>query len=43
MIAQQAAARGALYGIVTVFMQLMGPAQKRWLDAADADCWGLTI
>lgn len=43
MIAQQAAARGAPYGTIMAFMQLAGPAQMRWLDAEDADCWGLTI
>lgn len=43
MIARQAAVRGAPYGIVLAFMQLTGPAHMRWLDAADADCWGLTI
>lgn len=43
MIARQAAARGAPYGIVMAFMELTGPAHMRWLDAADADCWGLTI
>jgi hypothetical protein len=43
MIARQAADRGASYGVVMAFMQLTGPAQMRWLDAADADCWGLTI
>ena len=43
MIARQAAGRGASYGVVMALMQLTGPAQMRWLDAADADCWGLTI
>lgn len=43
MIARQAAARGAPYGIVMAFMELTGPAHMKWLDAADADCWGLTI
>lgn len=43
MIARQAADRGASYGVVMALMQLTGPAQMRWLDAADADCWGLTI
>lgn len=43
MIAQQAAARGAPYGTLMAFMQLTDPGQIRWLDAEDADCWGLTI
>lgn len=43
MIARQAAERGASYGVVMALMQLTGPAQMRWLDSADADCWGLTI
>jgi hypothetical protein len=43
MIARQAAARGAPYGTLMAFMQLTGPDQMRWLDAEDADCWGLTL
>jgi hypothetical protein len=43
MIAQQAAARGAPYGALMAFMQMTGPDQMRWLDAEDADCWGLTL
>lgn len=43
MIARQAADRGAPYGVVMALMELAGPAQMRWLDAADADCWGLTV
>lgn len=43
MIARQAADRGASYGVVMALMQLTGPAQMRWLDSADADCWGLTV
>jgi len=43
MIAQQAAARGAPYGTLMAFMQMTGPDQMRWLDAEDADCWGLTL
>ena len=43
MIAQQAAARGAPYGTLVAFMQMTRPDQMRWLDAEDADCWGLTL
>ncbi len=43
MIAQQAAARGAPYGTLMAFMQMTAPGQMRWLDAEDADCWGLTL
>lgn len=43
MIARQAAERGAPYGVVMALMELAGPAQMRWLDASDADCWGLTV
>lgn len=43
MIARQAADRGASYGVVMALMQLTGPAQMSWLDAAGADCWGLTV
>lgn len=43
MIAQQAVARGAPYGTLMAFMQSTGPAQMRWLDAEEADCWGLTL
>jgi len=43
MIARQAAGRGASYGVVMALMELTGPRQMRWLDAADADCWGLTV
>lgn len=43
MIARQAEARGAPYGILLAFMQMTGPDEMRWLDAKDADCWGLTV
>lgn len=43
MIARQAAARGAPYGTLMAFMQMTGPDEMRWLNAEDADCWGLTL
>jgi len=43
MMARQAASRGASYGVVMALMELTGPTQMRWLEAADADCWGLTV
>jgi len=42
LIAQHAVAHGTAYGPIMAFMQLTGAAQVRWLDAEDADCWGLT-
>ena len=42
-IARLAAARGAPYGTLMAFMSMTGPDQMRWLDAEDADCWGLTL
>ncbi len=43
MVARQAGAPDAPYGIVMAFIQFTRPAQMRWLDAADASCWGVTI
>ncbi len=42
-IARLAAARGAPYGTLMAFMSMTGPDQMRWLDAEEADCWGLTL
>jgi hypothetical protein len=42
MIAQNARARGTPYESIMAFMELGVPTQMRWLDAADADCWGFT-
>lgn len=42
MIAQHAVAHGTAYGPIMAFMQMAGATQVKWLDAEDADCWGLT-
>jgi hypothetical protein len=42
-IARLGAARGAPYGTLMAFMSMTGPDQIRWLDAEEADCWGLTL
>jgi hypothetical protein len=42
LIARHAAAHGTIYGPIMAFMQMTGTAQVKWLDAEDADCWGLT-
>lgn len=42
LIARHAVAHGTIYGPIMAFMQMTGPAQVKWLDAEDADCWGLT-
>ena len=43
VIARLGDARGAPYGTLLAFMQLTPPGEVRWLDAEDADCWGLTL
>ena len=42
LIARHAMAHGTIYGPIMAFMQMSGSAQVKWLDATDADCWGLT-
>ncbi len=42
MIAQNAMVRGTPYGSILAFMQLTAPAEVRWLDSREADCWGFT-
>ena len=42
LIARHAVAHGTIYGPIMAFMQMTGPAQVKWLDSEDADCWGLT-
>lgn len=41
-IAQNALARGTPYGSILAFMHFTAPAQVRWLDSREADCWGFT-
>jgi hypothetical protein len=43
VMARVAEARGAPYGTLMAFMQMTPPGEVRWLDAEDADCWGLTL
>jgi hypothetical protein len=42
LIARHAVAHGTIYGPIMAFMQMTSPAQVKWLDSEDADCWGLT-
>lgn len=42
MIARNAMAHGVPYGAILAFMHITMPGQVRWLDAREADCWGLT-
>jgi hypothetical protein len=42
LIAQHAVTHGTTYGPIMAFMQMTPATQVRWLDAAEADCWGLT-
>lgn len=42
-IAQNALARGTPYGSILAFMHFTAPAQMRWLDSRESDCWGLTL
>lgn len=43
VIATNAMARGTPYGSILAFIHLTSPADMRWLDASEADCWGFTL
>ena len=42
LIARHAVAHGTIYGPIMAFMEMTPAGSVRWLDARDADCWGLT-
>lgn len=41
-VAHNALAHGVAYGSVAAFMTQVSPRDVLWLDARDADCWGLS-